>query len=539
MARALTSTQSSTILRINTQAPHYKWLVAGIILLASLTQTFAGNSVNLAIPRLMATFGTDLASAQWVTTGFLITRTLIIPILGWLGGILGNRNLFVACLVGFLISSTGCGLAPNLSVLVGFRLLQGLTIGSMEGLSAVILLQTFPPHQRGLALGLRNIGSSVGHIISFTLGGYFIEQVSWRLIFFLGLPSGIVAAVLGLLMLPQHREYRGEPIDYSGLLFLGGFLVPLLLVISLGRNSETAFSTVVLLGLASAIGGSCFILRELRAAFPAVNLRLFRSGPFCLICLTALFNNIGMHGAQFMIPIFLQQVMGFTPLQTGLIIMPAIIASGCSGVISGRLSDLIPPSLIVCGSLITLIGVFYAFSSVTALTAIGALVVYIMLYRICMFATTTPLTVLNAQILGMEQIRMGQGLMGVIRNIGAGLGVTTASVVFERRRAEHQLMAYSAYDTTTPTHQDTLSELKHVLHKAGMVGATAERAALRTIQQQMDTEAIASGFRESFFFMSLCFVIASVPMVWGLYQRRRLGMAPRGEVHHPITEGRQ
>jgi DHA2 family multidrug resistance protein len=108
-------------------------------------------------------------------------------------------------------------------------------------LSAVILLQTFPLHQRGLALGLRNIGSSVGHVISFTLGGYFIEEVSWRLIFFLGLPSGIIAAVLGLLLLPQQREYRGEPVDYTGLLFLGAFLIPLLLVISFGRNSETAF----------------------------------------------------------------------------------------------------------------------------------------------------------------------------------------------------------------------------------------------------------------------------------------------------------
>jgi DHA2 family multidrug resistance protein len=523
MAKAETSTPSSTMVPIDTQAPHYKWLVAAIVLLAALTQTFAGNSVNLVIPRLMATFGADLAAAQWITTGFLITRTLIIPILGWLGGFLGNRNLFVACLVGFIISSTGCGLAPNLGVLVGFRLLQGLTIGSMEGLSAVILLQTFPLHQRGLALGLRNIGSSVGHVISFTLGGYFIEEVSWRLIFFLGLPSGIIAAVLGLLLLPQQREYRGEPVDYTGLLFLGAFLIPLLLVISFGRNSETAFSTLVLLGFAATIGGSCFILRELLGPFPAVNLRLFRSGPFCLLCTTALFNNIGMDGAQFMIPIFLQQVMGFSPLQAGLIITPAIIVSGFSGVLSGRLSDLIHPSLVVLGSLVTLIAVFYAFSSVTALTAVGVLVIYIMLYRIGMFATTTPITALNAQILGMEQIRMGQGLMGVVRNIGAGIGVTTASVVFERRRAEHQLMAYAAYDPTTPTHQDTLGELKHVLHQAGMVGDSADQAALRTIQQQLDTEAVASGFRESFFFMSLCFVIASVPMVWGLYQRRRFG----------------
>ncbi len=521
MATPATPSQASTLLPINMQALHYKWLVAGIVLLATGTQTFAGNSVNLAIPRLMAAFGTDLATVQWVATGFLITRTLVIPILGWLGGVLGHRNLFVGCLVGFIISSIGCGMATNLAVLIGFRLLQGLVIGPMEGLSTVLLVQIFPPQQRGLALGLRSLGASVGHIISFTLGGYFIEQISWRLIFFMGLPSGIVAAVLGLLFLPQEREYQGLPVDYPGLLCLGVFLVPLLLAISFGRNNETALSTLVLLGGGALVAGGLFVLRELMASFPAVNLQLFRLPAFCLICMTAFFNNVGMFGAQFMIPIFLQQVIGLTPLQAGLLIVPAIIVSGLSGVGSGRLSDLIPPPLVVLVALLTLVGVFYAFSSVTALTAVGTLVIYIMLYRVCMFAINTPLTVLNAQILGAKQIRMGQGLVGVIRNIGAGLGVTITSVVFERRRVEHQRLAYHLYDDTSPVHSSLVGELRHFLRQAGIVGTTADQATLRTIQRHMDIEAIAAGFRDSFLFICVCFMLACLPMLWSLSRHRR------------------
>ncbi len=449
MTTPITPAQPTTILRFNMQAPYYKWLVAGIVLIAAMTQTFAGNSVNLAIPRLMAAFGTNLATAQWIATGFLITRTLVVPILGWLGGFLGNRNLFVACLVGFVIASIGCGVATNLPMLIVFRLMQGMTVGPMEGLSAVLLVQAFPPHQRGMALGLRAMGSSVGHIVSFTLGGYFLEQLSWRLIFFLGVPTGIATAILGLLILPQKREYQDIPIDYTGLLCLAGFLVPLLLAISFGRDGETATSTLVLLILIAVAGGSLFILRELFAAFPAVNLRLFRIPAFCLICSTAFLNNIGLFGSQFMIPIFLQQVMGFTPLQAGLVIVPAIIASGLSGVITGRMSDIVPPSVVVLGASAVLVVVFYFFSSVTTLTAVGLIVIYITCYRVCMFATNTPLTNLNARVLGTERIRMGQGLMGVIRNIGAGLGVTVTSVVFERRRTEHQLLAYHLYDCGT------------------------------------------------------------------------------------------
>jgi len=157
------------MLPINTQASHYKWLVAAIVLIAEGTNTFAGNSINLAVPRLMDHFGTDLAATQWVSTSFQIARTLVVPMLGWLGGMLGNRNLFVAMMLGFLISTIGCGLSTSLGMLIGFRLLQGLVLGPMEGITAVILVEAFPVRQHGLALWLRAIGWSVGQVISFAL----------------------------------------------------------------------------------------------------------------------------------------------------------------------------------------------------------------------------------------------------------------------------------------------------------------------------------------------------------------------------------
>lgn len=525
MAITTERVQPYTMLALDTQAPGYKWIVAAIVLMAGGTQTFAGNSVNLAIPRLMAAFGTDLATAQWVTTGFLIARTLVIPILGWLGAVVGNRNLFVAVMVGFVLSSIGCGLATGLPMLIVFRLLQGLVLGPMEGLSAVMLVQAFPPQQRGLALGLRTIGWSGGHIISFTLGGYFLEQLSWRLIFFMGLPTGILSAILGLLMLPQQREDRGAPVDYPGLMLLGGFLVPLLLAISLARDSNTEVSTVVLLGLVAVTIGGLFILWELWIDFAAVNLRLFRIPAFQQVCATAFLNMIGLFGAQFMVPIFLQQVMGFTPLQAGLIIVPALVISGLSGAVSGRLNDMVSPALVAIGAFMALTAVFFRFASVTALTTAGVLVLYIIFYRICMFSSITSLTALNVEVLPPEEVRMGQGLMGVVRNIGASLGVTVTSVLFERRRATHQLTAYHEYDDTSGTHAATLDEAKRYLHQGGIIGSDADRAALRSIKQQIDTEAIAMAFRDSFMLIGIAFFLASLPMLWVAV--RRLASAPQ------------
>jgi DHA2 family multidrug resistance protein len=303
------------------------------------------------------------------------------------------------------------------------------------------------------------------------------------------------------------------------LLALGGFLVPLLLAISWGRDNTTAVSTLFLLSTLALVGGTLFILRELLAMYPAVTLRLFRSRAFCLICSTAFLNSMGLFGAQFMVPIFLQQVMGFTPLQAGLVIVPALVAAGLSGVLTGRMSDMMPPPFVILGGVVALLWVFYGFSSFTALTATSVLVGYIVLYRICMFAVFTPLTALNVQVLETDQVRMGQGLMGVVRNIGASLGVTVTSVLFERQRVSHQLMAYHNYDAASTSHTAALDELKHLLHQGGIAQSSAEQAALSTIKQQMDVEAVAAAFRDSFLLVGGFFLLASLPMFCMLHRR--------------------
>jgi DHA2 family multidrug resistance protein len=234
-----------------------------------------------------------------------------------------------------------------------------------------------------------------------------------------------------------------------------------------------------------------------------------------------------------MMPIFLQQVMGFTAFQAGLIIVPAILVSGLTGVVTGRLTDLVPPALLALCALLMLTAMFYSLSTVTVLTTVGVLVGYIIIYRTCMFAVFTPLTALNVQTLEADQVRMGQGLLGVVRNIGGSLGVTVTSVFFERRRASHQLLISSEYATGTSEHGALMQALKQSLHEAGIVGEAADRTALGAIRREMDIEAIAAGFRESFLLFALFFILGCIPLVclltWQLLARRRGGKVPQTE----------
>ena len=315
--------------------------------------------------------------------------------------------------------------------------------------------------------------------------------------------------------------YKGEPVDYLGLRALASFLAPLLLTISSGRDSNTETSTLVLLGLGALTGGCLFVLRELLAPYPVVNLRMFRAPVFRLIGMTAFLNHLGLFGALFMVPIFLQQVLGLSPLQAGQVIAPALIVSGFTGVLAGKLSDLFPPPLVVIGTMIALGVIFFSFSSVTALTAMTVIVGYVILYRVCMNGSVTPLTVLLAQRLGTEQVRMAQGLLGVVRSVGSVLGVTVTSVFCERRRALHQLTAYDTYNLSSLEHQKTLYDLKLILHKAGIAGSSSDLAALGAIRRQMDIEAITLAFQDRFVFICVCFLLASMPMLYLFIRYRK------------------
>ena len=183
-----------------------------------------------------------------------------------------------------------------------------------------------------------------------------------------------------------------------------------------------------------------------------------------------------------------------------------------------------PPPLIAISGLLLLTVVFHSLSTVTVLTTVGALVGYIVIYRTCMFAVFTPLTAINVQILDPSQIRMGQGLLGVVRNIAGSLGVTITSVYFERRRAAHQLLAYDAYTMGSLEHDPLMHTLKHDLHGAGIIGGAADRTALGAIRRELDVEAVAAGLRDSFLLLSLYFILGCLPLVyitvlWALERR--------------------
>ena len=218
------------------EKPSYKWWVTGTVMFSAFLTVMSGATVNVALPPMMTAFGLNLDQAQWIITAFMIAGAVLIPTVGWLGNWLGNRNLFLLSLLVFIGGSALCGLAWNGTSLIFFRVVQGIGSGPITPMAMVLLSTTFPPQQRGLAMGLYGLGVAFGPAIGPVLGGYVTEHLNWRMVFYLNVPAGVLCMVLVALVIPNTREAVRRSLDVAGLVTMAVFLVSFLIALSQGQR---------------------------------------------------------------------------------------------------------------------------------------------------------------------------------------------------------------------------------------------------------------------------------------------------------------
>jgi DHA2 family multidrug resistance protein len=285
----------------------FRWWLTAAVILGAITMDFGGNVLNVAVPKMMTSFGVSLDKIQWVLTGYVVARAVLMPTVGWLGGWLGQRNLYLLSLLFVVGSSVLGGAAWNLETLIVFRVLQGIGAGPLQALGLVILFENFPPHQRGLAVGLVFIGYSIGAAIAYLLGGYLIEHYSWRAMFYLAAPPGVLSLVLGFWILPNDRSQRQGTIDYGGLLFMGLCLSTILLALTQGRRQ--GWDSLYIRSLLAIAGPSLviFILIELYTRAPVIHLALYRNLAFTMASVASSLNSMSIHSMQFLTALLLHR----------------------------------------------------------------------------------------------------------------------------------------------------------------------------------------------------------------------------------------
>jgi len=505
--------------RARPQAPHAsRWVLALTILLGQVTMAFSMFAVAVALPSIMNALNGDVTTIHWVMTGFQIARTVPMPAMGWLSSLMGHRNLYITGLLLTVIGTMCCGLAWNLESLIFFRVLQGVGAAPAQVTGMIMLYEAFPPGQRGLVLGLLLLAGSLGPTIGPSLGGYLVQEYTWRAMFYLSLPTAVLSFILTPLVLPKTDKPARPVFDIWGLTTMAIWVVSLLLAISQGQRE--GWDSTYIRSL-FALAGSFFVmflLLEMLGSQPFVDLRLYRNLRFVVASLAAFLFDTAFNGANFVVALMLQQAFHFTPAQAGLILAPGAIVMGLVGVMAGRLADRLEPRVPIFLGLFLQALAMYALGYTTVEHGTGWLTLLVIAYRTSFGCVYTPLTSIILKTLPPERLSMGSGLDGIHRGIGSAFGIAVGSMIVERHTATHLIALGEQHELQSLSVQEVTNAVAEVLAESGMAHGRAE--ALAVLGEHLHQTAQSMAYQDTFLVLCSLTLLALLPACLARIRKR-------------------
>ena len=516
-------TQSPPVL----QAPRSsRWVLALTILLGQVTMAFSMFAVAVALPSIMNALSADITTIHWVMTGFQIARTVPMPALGWLSSLMGHRNLYIAGLLLTVIATMCCGLAWNLESLIFFRVLQGLGAAPAQVTGMIILYEVFPAGQRGLVLGLMLLAGSLGPTIGPSLGGYLVQEYTWRAMFYLSLPTAVVSFILTPLVLPKKDKPPRPAFDIWGLTSMAIWVVSLLLAISQGQREGWDSTYIRSLFALAGVFFVIFLLLETWGTHPFVDLRLYRNLRFVVASIAAFLFDSAFNGANFIVALMLQQAFHFTPAHAGLILAPGAIAMGLVGVGAGRLADRLEPRVPIFLGLALHALAMYALGYTTVEHGTAWLTLLVIVYRTSFGCVYTPLTSVVLKTLPPERLSMGSGLDGIHHGLGSAFGIAVGSMIVERHTMTHMIALGEQHEAQSVGVQEAANAVTEMFAQDGMGYGRGEVFAV--LGDQLRQEAKVAAYQDTFLALCGLTLLALPPALLARSKRTPTPAAPRG-----------
>jgi len=439
-----------------------RYSVLAAIMLGSIMGPIDASIVNVVLPTITQSFHVSISTAQWIPMVYLLTISSLLLFYGRLGDILGYRKVYLSGLAGFIIASGLCGLSPSIHWLIAFRAIQGLAAGMMMAIPYAIITASFPPEERGKALGINAISISAGLALGPSLGGFITSLLDWRFVFLINIPIGIAGLLWGRRVFPDLKGQPGK-MDIAGMVTAFVALSFFLLFINRFQNLGLSYTTGVML-LVAVMAGIGFLMIESKAVQPMLDLSLFRNMTFSFANVSALLNFMSQYVMVFLTPFYLQRVLHHTPEKVGLIMTSFPLAVMAIAPFSGSLSDRIGTRAPACvGAGICALSLF--FMSRLPVSASSADVIW----RLAFFGIGTGIfqSPNNSAVMGSApRLHLGSasGILATMRNVGMVLGIATAGAVLYTFAPSHTLQKAILGSTEAAAF---LSGLKH----AYMAGA--------------------------------------------------------------------
>lgn len=473
------------------------WGALFVLILGTFMAVLDTSIVNVALPRMMAIFNASTDQIQWVMTIYLLVGGMVIPATGYIGDRFGYKAAYLFFIALFTLTSMLCGCSWSTSSIIAARALQAIGGGMMIPLTMAMVYQIWPKEKIGMAMGLWSLTMTVAPAIGPTLGGYLVDYFSWRLIFYINLPVGILTTLLGWVFLTETRRVKDLRLDVLGLLLISGSCFAVLLALSKGQEWGWGAQITVTLFVAAFFGFLLFYFWELAVPNPVVDVRLLRNGAFSLSLFTSSLASIALFTGVFLIPIFTQNIQGYSPLQTGLILMPAALSTGFVMPLAGKLFDKIGAAVPAVAGLGLVALTTYLLSHITADMPVHRLQVLLCLRGVGLGFSMMPLMAAGMNAVPRPHAGQASALMNVARQVAASFGIALVTYVLVNRIAFHGVRLREGVSHLAP-----LGSFYYNRMEAGVsavVGSAAAKTAPEgllagTVQKQAAVLAVGDAF---------------------------------------------
>jgi DHA2 family multidrug resistance protein len=506
------------------QKPVNPWLVAVAVMFATFMEVLDTTVVNVSLPHIASSMSATTEEATWALTSYLVANAIVLPMTGWLASTFGRKRLLMLSTAGFTLSSFLCGAAPNLASLVVFRVIQGMTGGALQPLSQAVLLESFRPEDRGKAMGFWGLGVVVAPILGPVFGGWLTENYSWRWIFYINLPVGIVSLIMTRLFVfdPRYLRRESQGIDYWGMGMLVVGIGALQYVLDKGQQADWFASTaIVALSVIAVLTLVALVLHQLLIKHPIIDLHLFRDRSYATGVFLMTVLGFVLYGSLVLLPVMLQTLFGYSSLEAGKAMAPRGVGSLLVMPVVGYLTAHVDPR--------KMLSIGLAVGGVTLLW-LGQLNLNAGYWDIFwpqflqgagMALLFVPLTTVAMATIPRERMGYATSLFNLMRNLGGSIGIAVTATILQRQR---QVIAttlgahVSAYDPLT---QSMFEQIKNGMIAAGADVVTATQRAYVVLHSLLIQQASMVSFVMLFRLLGALFLLM-LPMVL-LMRRPRSG----------------
>jgi len=416
------------------------WLVLGTVMVGTLLIGLDRTVVNLAVPSIISDFGISVSTAAWVATGYIISNAVFVPVFGKLGDLYGNRVIYLWSFVGFIILSVLAGFAWNFSSLVAFRVLQGLVGAAVYPTAMSLIVKSFADRKaRAQALGIWSSSFAVSAVIGPLLGGYLVDNFSWRWVFFINLPIGIAGLIMTLLFIAQDRPADSGAFDWPGAVFLAGAISPLVLVLDRGQDWGWSSTNALICYAITIVSGLLTYWWETRQAHPIIDFKFFKNPSVVSILIVSFISFGGMMGAMFLLPVFTQTFLGYDATQSGLLFIPLGLALPVAAPLGARLALKIPVRYVVSAGMFMSAFALFMLRNLDPGMGMADFIIPLALFGAGLGLGLAPLTTAMTTAVPANEVGIASGLLNLVRNLGGAFGIAIFGTLLNTNIEQHIL----------------------------------------------------------------------------------------------------